>query len=146
VVRIVLGVTLRREEIVIATASAWKLAADRWTCGVDGAAALFCVEEAADAAKELVLLPAHRIFRADFDLRELLAGLFEGQIEMLGEAFDITLGQLDEGIGTAIAGTLRTIVHDATLEGWVILIRIRGRSTMERGTSNLGPAKSFAEQ
>ena len=76
--------------------------------------------------RNLVALAAHGIFRADFDFREFLAGLLEAQIEMLGQPFYVAFGELYEGIGTAIAGALRTIVHDATLEVRACHSRIRG--------------------
>jgi hypothetical protein len=36
---------------------------------------------------------------------------------MLRQSLNVTFGELDERIGTAIAGAFRTIVHDATLRG-----------------------------
>jgi len=132
VLGIILGIALGREEIVVAATAAGVFAADGGTRCIDGAAARVGVEEAADAPEYLVILAAHRVFRAGLDLRELLSGLLKAQIEMLGQPFDVALGQLDQGIGTTIAGALRAIVHDATLKGWNILIRIRGRSTISR--------------
>jgi hypothetical protein len=43
-------------------------------------------------------------------LGEFLAGGFEAEAEMLGQPLHVTLVERDQGIGAAIARTLRTII------------------------------------
>ena len=91
-VRIFLCAALVRQEIVIATASNWIIAADRRPCLIDGAAALFGVEEAADAAEMVVGLAAHLEFAAVLFVAvgdELGFGFAEGQLEVFGKPLEI---------------------------------------------------------
>ena len=113
--RVFLGAALGQQEVVIAAGlAAGILAADGGARRVDGAAALFGIEEAADAAEMLIVLAAHGIGLVALDLGEFGARFLEGKAEMIGQPLDVALLEADHGVGAAIARALRTIVdgHD----------------------------------
>ena len=113
-VRVVHHAPLGRQEIVIAAAPARIIAANFRTCFIDRAAALIAIEEMTNLTEMLVFLPSHCIGRAPIGvfLGEFLLCLLVAKAEILRQALQITLCQLDDGIGTTIAGTFRTIIHE----------------------------------
>ena len=113
-IRVVHHAPLGRQEIVIAAAPARIIAANFRTCFIDRAAALISIEEMTNLTEMLVFLPSHCIGRAPVGvfLGEFLLCLLVAKAEILRQALQITLCQLDDGIGTTIAGTFRTIIHE----------------------------------
>src|SRR6202012_4747077 len=97
-----------------AAAAARIFAADGGPGLVDGAAALVGVEEAADLAEMHIGLAAHGIGLVAVHLGEFAARGLEAQPEVIGQPLHITLLERDQGIGAAIARTLRTVIgrHD----------------------------------
>src|SRR5438128_1136054 len=104
-VGIFLGIPLRHQEAVIAAAATGIIAADGGPGGVDGAAALVGVEEAADLAEMPVGLAPHGIGLLAVHLGELRARRLEAEAEMVGQPLHVALLQRDKGIGAAIART-----------------------------------------
>jgi hypothetical protein len=78
---------------------------------INGAATFVGIEESANLTEMLVLFAAHRIFFVRIPLCEFGASLGEAQAKILREPFDITLGQRDDRIGTAITRTFGTVIH-----------------------------------
>ena len=111
-VGVFLGIPLRHQERVIAATPAWILPADGGAGGIDRAAPLIGIEEAANLAEMVVGLAAHGIGLVAVDLGELLSRGFKVQAEVIGQPLHITLLERDQRIGTAIARTFRTIVRD----------------------------------
>src|ERR1700761_6259657 len=110
VILVFLGIALRHQEAVVAAATARIFAADGGARFIYGAAALLGVEEAADFPEMLVGLAAHGIGLFGIDLSELLARGRKGQAEIVRQPLHIALLERDQGIGTAIARTLCTII------------------------------------
>src|SRR5262249_14138104 len=109
---IVLRPALEREEIVVATAAvAGIAAAGGGARRIYGAAALLGVEEAAEAAEGLILLAAHGVFVSPALGGEFCLCLPEAQIELLREPLHVALGERDQRIGAAVAGTFAAVVH-----------------------------------
>src|SRR5215471_3223882 len=108
---VLLGAPLEGQKIIIPTSAAREASAQRRARLVDGAAAFFCVKEAAHAAEDMVLLAAHRILCTPPLHRELRLGLTEGKAKMFGQPFYVALGESDERIGAAVAWTLLAVVH-----------------------------------
>src|SRR5262249_40054977 len=75
------------------------------------AAPLLGVEEAADAAEVLILLAAHRVLVAPTLDRELLLRLLEAQVEVLRQPLHVALGERDQRIRAAVAGTFAAVIH-----------------------------------
>src|SRR5471032_2511117 len=108
---IFLRIALGAQEVVIAAAfAAGIFAADGGAGGIDGAAARLGVKEAADAAIMLIRLAPHGIGLVAIHLGEFAPRLFKAQPEMIGQALHVFLVEGDDGIGTTITGTFRTIV------------------------------------
>lgn len=90
---VVLNSAFVHQEIIVAAAGvfAWVLAAGFWPRMINRAAALFCIKELTNAAEVFVGFAAHNVFMAVCLAGIALARAFERQLEMLGEAFDVTL-------------------------------------------------------
>lgn len=110
-VRILLGVPLGGQKVIIPTPAAGVFAANLRPGMINGAATLLGIEETADLPEMNVLLAPHRIFLFGIALREFRAGLGKAETEMFGQPFHISLGQRNQRIRTAVTGTFRTIIH-----------------------------------
>ena len=107
-------VPFSRQEIVIAAAVtvARIVPARRGARLIDGAPALFGVEETADAAEIFVGLAPQGVLLAGIFLGEFCACFFEAEVKVLGQTLDVPFGHRYQWIGTSITGALGTIVRD----------------------------------
>src|SRR5471032_2106902 len=110
VIGVFLRTALRHQEAVIAAAAARIVPADGGAGFVDGAASLLDIEEAAGLAEMRVSLAPHGIGLFAIHLGELRGRGLKAQAEMIGQPLHVALLQGDQGVGTAIARTLRTII------------------------------------
>ncbi len=108
---VLLRTALEGEEVVIAAAAARKAPAQAGAGLIHRAAALLGIEEAADAAEDLVRLAPHGVLGPPPFGGELAARLLEREVEVLGEPLHVTLGQPDERIRAAVSGAFLAIVH-----------------------------------
>src|SRR5688572_7642080 len=99
---VVLHAPLGRQKVIIATTTVGVIPADFRPGVIDGAGTLGRIEKPADLAEILVLLAPHRIVFVGLLLCEFGPRRGEAQAEMLGQPFNITLGQRNDGIGTTI--------------------------------------------
>ena len=99
-----------QEVIVAAMAFAGEYTAGGGSRMIDGAAALLGIKEPADLAVNLVLLPAHDALVAVGFPEEFLLGPGERHVEVLGDAFGITVLHFNYGVGAAVARTFHAIV------------------------------------
>jgi len=88
VIGVFLGIAFRHQEAVVAAAAARIFPADGGPRLIDGAAALFGIEEAADLAEMGVGLAAHGIGLVAIDLGKFLARGLEAQPEMAGKPLE----------------------------------------------------------
>lgn len=109
---VVLHAPFVHQKIVVAAAAvvARIVAAGGGPRLIDRATALFGIEELADPPEVLVAFPAHQILVAVAFAREALLRGCEGQLEMLGEAFDVALRQRNDRVRAAVPGTIQTII------------------------------------
>ncbi len=108
---ILLRTPLEGQEVVVAAAASRIASAGGGPRLVDGAPALFRIEEAAGAAEVRIGLAAHGIFVAPALDRELGLCFLEAQAEMLGEPLHVALIERDERVAAAVAGTFLAVVH-----------------------------------
>ena len=106
-----LRIPLRHQEAVIAATAAGIFAADGGTGSVNGAGAFLGIEEAADFPEMGVGLAPHGIGFLAIHLGEFLAGRFKAKAEMIRQTLHVAFLKRDQGIGTAIARTFRTIIR-----------------------------------
>ena len=127
--RIILAPAFKHQEVIVAAASiAREGAAHRWPCRVDGAATLFSIEKAADAAKVLVTFSSHGIFSAMSFAGERFLGFVKTHVVMFGQAFHIALVECNQRIRTTIAWTFLAIVHGKPPP--FVSLKITGRRTL----------------
>jgi len=76
---VLLSPALKAQKVVVAAAPAtWKRSAYTWPGRVDCASALFDIEEAANPAKDRILLAPHRVFPPVVFFGEGASSVFEG--------------------------------------------------------------------
>jgi hypothetical protein len=110
---IVLPLSLPGQEVIIsAAASVGKLAADCGPGVVYGAAPCIFVEELTDAVKHIVLLMAQDALAIGY-LGVSSFGLFYGQPEVPGQAFNVGPGDIDPIVAAAIGRAFIAIIQDA---------------------------------
>jgi len=96
---VVLAAALVHQEIIIAAAAVARIfAAGARASVIDRAAALFRIEELADAPVMLVALAAHQIFVAVTFARVALLRRIERDLEIFREAFHVALIERDHRI------------------------------------------------
>ena len=68
------------------------------------------IEEPADAAEMLILLPAHDAAMCGILAEELRFGLGQRNVKMLGDALGIAILHFDDGVGAAITRAFQAII------------------------------------
>ena len=116
--RIVLMAPFGRKKVVIAAAATGIGPAGRWSRAIDRAVTCVRIEELADFSKVRVRFSPHRVFLIVAWDGEFLLCVAEAEVKVLRDALKIALGQRDDLIGAAKAGTAGTVIHTTpTLEG-----------------------------
>jgi len=93
---IFLRISFRHQEAVIAATAAGIFAADGGAGAINGAGALFDIEEAARLAEMRIGLAPHGIGLLAVHFGELLAGRFEAQAKMIGQALYVAFLERDQ--------------------------------------------------
>ncbi len=152
-VGIVLAAALKHQEVIVAaTAVPRKRPTDRRTRCVDGAAALFSVKEAADAAVVFIAFAAHGVFATVGFTCEGFLRFLEGHVVMFGKALYIALVKCDQRVGTTVARTFSAIVHGSCRPSFFLESDCRIYSAMNDdhsaidGVASSAPAASFVER
>src|SRR5262245_6840671 len=110
---IILTLPLPRQEIVIPAAPAFgKLPANRGPCVIYRAAAAVLVKKLANGVENVVLLvPEDALAIGNFGIPSF--GFLNTQTEVPGEAFDISLCDIDPVVAAAVGRAFLAVIQDA---------------------------------